>query len=676
MRITIGTKLILGFMLVVLLMIILALFLVRESQKSLQQSVGKSSIFLAEEMLKGMNHDVYLKIVELETHSKNMLLQKILSESNRKFEKLDNVETYINQQDKKWVAALKDEITPFMQGVISNELSNSLREEFISFYEAKYGYMVFGEVFITNKYGANIAQTRKTSDYRQDDEQWWQFAKEEGFYVSDVAYDESAGMHGLSVGVRVNDSRGNFIGVIKAVLALEGIIREAGVTTGKYETTVMQLITKDGNLIYATKVFKLFEDVSERKFFSQIKGQSGFFIVEEGGKEKLFSYAHSRGYKNFEGLGWILVVGHDVNEILHPAFTLRNRMLVASLLLIAMGIVFAFVMSRSIIKPITLVQDAATKIAQGELDKRIEITSRDEIGQLAHTFNNMAGKLKKSYRGLEKKVHERTKDLEKANKELKREITAKKLAEEELKTLNERLNLRTLDLERSNKELEQFAYVASHDLQEPLRMVSSYTQLLAKRYKDKLDKDAHEFIDFAVDGANRMQRLIQDLLSYSRVGTQKKPIKASDCNAILGRVRADLNVVIEENNAVVTNDELPTVMADETQLVQVFQNLIVNAIKFRDKDPPSIHVSAEQNRNEWILSVSDNGIGIDPEFHERIFVIFQRLLGKAEDTGTGIGLALCKRIVESHGGRIWVESQPGKGSTFYFTIPRKGGKQS
>lgn len=247
---------------------------------------------------------------------------------------------------------------------------------------------------------------------------------------------------------------------------------------------------------------------------------------------------------------------------------------------------------------------------------------------------------------------------------ISRDITERKWVEAKLKqTLAE--------LERSNAELEQFAYVTSHDLQEPLRMVFSYVQLLEQRYKGRLDSDADEFIAYAVDGAIRMQEMINDLLDYSRVSTRGKSFEPTDCEAVFDRTLANLRVAIEENGAVVTHDPLPTVMADKVQLVQLFQNLIGNAIKFRGEKPLRVYVSAEQKGNEWVFSVCDNGIGIDLEYAGRIFRVFQRLHSKTEYPGTGIGLAICKKIVERHGGRIWVESQPREGSTFYFTIPTK-----
>ncbi len=234
-----------------------------------------------------------------------------------------------------------------------------------------------------------------------------------------------------------------------------------------------------------------------------------------------------------------------------------------------------------------------------------------------------------------------------------------------------------MELTRSNEELEQFAYVASHDLREPLRSVSSFTQLLARRYGGALGKEGDEFIHFIVDGATRMEKLINDLLAYSRVG--KKSVSASmDCERIFSEVLANLKTSIEESRAVVTHDPLPALKADAVEWRQLFQNLLSNAIKFHGKEPPRIHVSVrkgpEPNKKEgmeWMFSVEDHGIGFAPEYVERIFVIFQRLHTREEYPGTGIGLAICKKIVERHGGRIWAESTVGKGSTFHFAIPCK-----
>jgi PAS domain S-box-containing protein len=225
------------------------------------------------------------------------------------------------------------------------------------------------------------------------------------------------------------------------------------------------------------------------------------------------------------------------------------------------------------------------------------------------------------------------------------------------------------ELRRSNEELERFAYVASHDLQEPLRTVASYVQLLSRRYRDRLDADALDFIDFAVGGVRRMQQLIEDLLAFSRVGTRGAPPVPTSMQAVFESTLASLHAALEESNATVTADPLPMVVADAGQLAQLLTNLLGNALKFRGEEPPRAHVGAERTGPMWTVSVRDNGIGIAPEYFERIFVIFQRLHSREEYAGTGVGLAICKKIVERHGGRIWVESAPGEGARFSFTLP-------
>ena len=253
--------------------------------------------------------------------------------------------------------------------------------------------------------------------------------------------------------------------------------------------------------------------------------------------------------------------------------------------------------------------------------------------------------------------------LEKGLRE-QQQVAEKKLAE------------KAEELARSNHDLEQFAYVASHDLQEPLRMVAAYTQLLAERYRGKLDENADKYIGYAVEGALRMQTLILDLLAFSRVGRTEPGRKNGDCNVALKIAMANLQTAIGESGAIITHDELPSVAVDQPQLVQLFQNLVGNAIKFRAAEAPVIRVSAEKHDSSWLFSVADNGIGISPQYQDKVFVIFQRLHTREEYAGNGVGLAICKKIAEYHGGRIWVESEPGCGATFHFTLPVRPDEQA
>ncbi|WP_243688394.1 sensor histidine kinase [Geotalea toluenoxydans] len=246
------------------------------------------------------------------------------------------------------------------------------------------------------------------------------------------------------------------------------------------------------------------------------------------------------------------------------------------------------------------------------------------------------------------------------------DITHRKHAEQE----RERL---ITELQRSNAELQQFAYVSSHDLQEPIRMVTSYVQLLQKRYQGKLDEKAEMYISFIVEAAHRMSSLINDLLALSRVGRREREFMPVETELVVKEALDNLRVAMEESGARITKDPLPMVMGDPVQLLQLFQNLIGNAIKYRKKEvTPEVQISAERKKNQWLFGIHDNGIGIEPQYHDKIFVIFQRLHQREEYQGTGIGLAICQKIVENHGGMVWVESTPGEGSTFYFTLPAEG----
>ncbi len=331
-----------------------------------------------------------------------------------------------------------------------------------------------------------------------------------------------------------------------------------------------------------------------------------------------------------------------------------NLAFIAGLVLLATLFIAHVVYSklqRSISKPLLqLAEQARAVTIDKDFSVRTHSESEDEIGDLVSSFNDMLSEIER-----------REAELERQTRELQEEVAARVEAQRELAAHAD-------ELVRSNRELENFAYVASHDLQEPLRMVASYTQLLAEEYRGKLGEEADEYIGFAVGGATRMQALIQALLAYSRISTVDDRKTTVDADEILATVIGDLSAVIAESGARVVTHPLPSVVTDPSRLAQVLQNLISNAIKYR-RGAPVIEVDARQDEDQWVFSVKDNGIGIESRYSDRVFLMFQRLHTQSEYEGTGIGLALCKRIVERQDGKIWLESEPGSGSTFFFTIP-------
>jgi signal transduction histidine kinase len=343
------------------------------------------------------------------------------------------------------------------------------------------------------------------------------------------------------------------------------------------------------------------------------------------------------GYAQIPELGWGAVVERPLAAAVAGANSARELAFAVHLVLVGGAILIGVTAAGLLTRPLEALAREATRLGEGDPAASLPESGVAEVANLSAAFEEMRTRLAA-----------RTAERERAE---------------------EALRDHARELARSNAELEEFAYVASHDLQEPLRMIKSYLQLLQKRHGRKLDGDAHQFLAYAVDGASRMQQLINDLLAYSRVGTTKAEPAPTHCGVALEGVLEDLKMTLDESRGAVTHDPLPTVMGDAPQIRQLFQNLIANAIKFRNSVPPHVHVSAERRGGEWVFSVHDNGIGIAPEYAERIFVIFQRLHTRTEYPGTGIGLAICKKIVERHGGRIWVESQPGQGATFRFTIP-------
>lgn len=439
------------------------------------------------------------------------------------------------------------------------------------------------------------------------------------------------------------------------LLSISDYIRKVSIERfGKDD--LIYVFDRNGNI-----VIPLEDNECRSEFLKHILWQNFISVpqsVEEGQLSKLFGnyFVVTNHYQDEEKgkmvgtlvsmptLAGAIFIQHPYWMVYWGIGRMRRYAIIVGGVTFLFAVLLASLLSKYISRPVAKLTDGANKVAQNDFNFFIEVKAKNEIGELANRFNEMVREVKHHRDHLEELVNLRTEELQKVSKELA----------------------------RSNKELEQFAYVVSHDLQEPLRMVSSYMQLLERRYKGKLDTSADEFIGYAVDGASRMREMINALLSYARVGTRGKPFEPIDCKEILNLVLTDLKLAIEESEAVITYDSLPTIMGDNVQLKQLFQNLIGNAIKFRrEKEPPRINLLARENGDYWLFSLHDNGIGIDPQYVERVFQIFQRLHTQKEYPGTGIGLAICKKIVERHGGRIWVESKLNVGSIFYFTIPKK-----
>jgi methyl-accepting chemotaxis protein len=386
---TLGMKLIGGFLLLLLMIVAVAFYSSFASQKSLQDSIGQSSVFVANEMLVNINSAVYNWLDRLEQRAVDGLIPQTAEISNRQFAALSFPGAYMDRMDAEWRASAKGDLSPAVLKVVGNDLSEVLRDLYFTHYEKKVGDRIVTEFIVTNMYGATVAATGTATQYRFDGSALWRRAKEAGSTVGEVEMEEENGQGVVPLGVPVTDTQGKFAGMILAKLSAEWIIRNAVITYKKYESTQVRLTTIDGKLIYSTKPYRFMEDVSTKTYFRNVKGDSGSFVSTDGGRATLFSYARSQGYLSFAGMPWILVLGNDVSEVLAPSFALRNNIIIASGLLLALGILAALLISRSITRPVAALQIAAAEITRGSLSRVIEVRGRDELSMLARSFIEM-----------------------------------------------------------------------------------------------------------------------------------------------------------------------------------------------------------------------------------------------------------------------------------------------
>ena len=641
----IGQKLVLGFLLVSALIALVGYIAIIISQEALQERIGSSSVALAVETLDKIDRNIYSRIELFQDHVKHITTQKFISESNEDFEKLDDIQEYIFKQDEEWISAPKETVTQFMRDLIDNELSAELRE-LMEFYKERYGYYVFAEAFVTNKYGANVSQTAKTSDYRQDDEDWWQMAMEKGLHVSDVQYDKSAGVYSTDIGIRIDDKDGNFIGAMKIVLNIEEVINilTSVALTEKYHSRYFKLLNKDGKLIHVTKEkrdFEFLRDVSNEDYAEKIKEDEGYFInIESGEEEELFAFARSGGFKDFKGLGWILIVEHEIKEIFAPVERLKNILKVISFAVTLFAILVGILISHSISKPIRKLIQATVKIGKGNIDTKVDIKSRDEIGALASSFNKMTEDLKNT-----------TTSIERLNKE----IVERKRTEEQLIQAEKMAALGTLSAGMA------------HEMNNPLMGTMLLTETILSE-KKKSTKEYKTLLQI-VDGLKRISNVISKLLVFSR--KEKIVLKIENINPI---VNATIPLIMHEYKLKKVElvkelgENLPCVEVAKNSIQQVLVNILLNAkdavLKTKLK---KIKISTCLENDMVNIRVKDEGCGNKRENLKRVFDPF--LTTKPAGKALGMGMSIVRNIIEQHNGKIDIVSEENKGTEVIISLP-------
>jgi len=644
---SIGRKLVFAFMVILVFSAVSSYLSITASRSALETAVGENSVFLAQEAMDKIDRSIYSRAEELQAYSLSPVLQEALKKSNQEFEQMENVQAFIDEKDGEWRAASKETITPFMKELIESRLSDNLREK-IAFYEKKYGYALYGEIFVTNKFGANVTQTGKTSDYRQDDEGWWQNAKEEGLYVEDLEYDESAGIYSIAICTRIDDRTGAFLGVMKSVLNLQEIIvilnelmpdeedeleEHAAHGYSTHATMEFKLLTSEAKVIYSTAEagFEIFEDASDVLAGFKVEEHPCYYISQRdkpGEGERLFAHSLSHGYRDFKGLGWILVVEHETAEIFARIIALQNELVAITLIVLATAILIAFFFSRAISKSVKELHEATEEVEKGNFKKRVDIRTGDEMEQLGNAFNKT------------------TEALEKMDAEHKQ-------------------------LEHAKTE---FLSITSHELRSPMTPMKAQLQMLMGEYFGKINPKQKEALNIVLRNTSRLDRIILDFLEISRIEAARLKFKFVKTNLAVPAKRLVEEMkgwMPEKNIGIVTNiGNLPEVEADPDRVMQVLRNLINNAKKFSPNNS-KIFVDVKQEGNMIKFSVKDQGIGIKQEDQRRIFEPFFQVeqTMHREKGGTGLGLSIGNGIIESQNGDLWVESEPGKGATFYFTVP-------
>jgi len=664
-------KLSLSFLIVSLLVFAVGIFSAYKSQKLLKKNIVNFSSVVVKDLMEKVDATIYQRIQQLKVYSFSLEKEDLLLSSNRDFDLMEDTMKYIKRHDHQWISKPQEEITHFMQSIMENELSLNMKHDFElkSFYDNYLGYPVYLETFLTNKYGANVAQTEKTSDYYQGDEKWWQQAREEGLYVSDVEYDQSVGRYSISIAIRVEGEPGNFMGVVKTVVNMDEIFlsitklkEQLNENTGGH----FKVLTKKGKVIYSSEEFNMFDDFP--LFEEKVKNPTStnnYFIKKGGyhGEAVLVTFAKSRGIHHFKGLGWFVLLEHHTHEIFAPIKNLQNTLFLFAFCLSVVAVFLGFYVAKTISTPIKKLKEVTLKIGKGDFNADVAINTKGEMGDLAVAFSNMAKNLKK---------------ITVSRDDLSQEVEERKKAESEIKEANQKLKTATLQVVQAEKlsSLGEMAAGIVHELSQPLNTTKIICQSILKDIAhDRVDTDEIKGeLPQVVQQMNRMAGIIDHMRIYTRQTGDDYREKVSindiitNCFLFLRQQIVTHAIDLEEDYG----DDLPLVYVNPIQLEQVFVNLITNArhaLETVSEGQKKIAIKTYQgDGGKYVaVSISDNGHGIPEEIQKEIFSPY--VTTKEAGKGTGLGLSISNRIILDHNGRIDLESSPGNGSTFRIILP-------